>query len=165
MKIPRTGKPSPRPTLLTLGTAIVVCVLASCEGRTYNKWVEEARVTSPDDRFDAVITREESPGGAMGNLYWNVFIVPKGAAVPKDEKHTLFTADSLRGEKLVWTRKHLLDIHYDFAEIDGFRNNWGENEVKDRGWREGDYLVEVRLVPSSLDFSLLTPNGDIKPKE
>ena len=81
-----------------------------------------------------------------------------------DDKHSLFTADALRGENLVWTQKHLLDIRYDFAEIDEFRNNWGENEVQDRGWRKGDHVVELRHVPSS-DFSLLTPNGDIKPKE
>ena len=159
----RTGNLSPRPILITLCVAIILCFLTSCVGRT-NTWVEESRVTSPDDRFDAVITREASPGGVLGSLYWNIFIVPKGAPAPKNDKHTLFTADVLRGEKLVWTQKHLLDIHYDFAEIDEFRNNWGENEVQDRESRRGDYLVEVRLVPSA-DFSLLTPDGDIKPKE
>jgi hypothetical protein len=160
---PHTGNLSIRPIVMTSFVAIILYFLTSCAGRR-NTWVEEARVTSPDDRFDGVITREASPGGALGSLYWNVFIVPKGAAAPKNNKHTLFTADGLRGEKLVWTQKHLLDIHYDFAEIDEFRNNWGENEVQDRGWKKGDYLVEVRLVPSS-DFSLLTPDGDIKPKE
>ena len=159
-----TGRISFGTIARTLCTTATLCFLAACTGPSYNTWVEETRVTSPDGRFDAVITREASPGGVLGSLYWNVFIVPKGAAAPKDDKHTLFTADVLRGEKLVWTQKHLLDIHYDFAEIDEFRNNWGENEVHDRGWRKGDYLVEVRLMPSS-EFSLLTPDGDIKPKD
>ena len=159
-----TGRISFGTIVRTLGTTASFCLLAGCTRPNYNTWAEEIRVTSPDGRFDAVMTREASPAGVLGSLYWNVFIVPKSASAPKDEKHTLFTADVLRGEKLVWTQKHLLDIRYDFAEIDEFRNNWGENEVQDRGWRKGDYLVEVRLVPSS-DFSLLTPDGDIKPKD
>lgn len=165
MKIPRIGKLSPRPTVMTLGMAIVVGFLASCEGRTYNKWVEEARVTSPDGRFDAVVTRESTIGGALGSLYWNVFIVPKGDAAPKDDKHSVLTATVLSGEKLVWKQSHLLEVRYDIANIEEFRNLWGEDEVQDRGWRKGDYLAEVRLVPSSPDFSLLTPDGDFKPRE
>jgi hypothetical protein len=152
-------------TVITLCTIAMFSLLAACTGRSYKTWVEEARATSPDGRFDAVITREASPGGALGSLYWNVFIIPKGDAAPKEDKHSLFTATVMRGEKLVWKQNHLLEIHYDIAEIEEFRNFWGSNEVQDRGEREGDYLAELRLVPSSPDFSLLSPDGNIKPKD
>ena len=129
-----TGRISFGTIVRTLGTTATFCLLAGCTRPNYNTWVEEIRVTSPDGRFDAVMTREASPGGVLGSLYWNVFIVPKGASAPKDEKHTLFTADVLRGEKLVWTQKHLLDIRYDFAEIDGI----AEINVVDAG---GHYIT------------------------
>ena len=149
---------------MALCTIACLCTLTGCFGPNPSTWVETARVTSPDGRFDAVMT-VETVGNVLGGVYWNVFIGPKGAAAPKNDKHSLFNASVLRGEKLVWTKNHLLDIHYDIAEINEFRNEWGENEVQDRGWRKGDYLAEVRLVPSSPDFSLLTSDGDLKPKE
>jgi hypothetical protein len=165
MRRPRAGKVSPRTIAMILCTTIICCLLAACARPSQNDWIEEGRVTSPDGRFDAVVTREASPGGVLGGLYWNVFVVPKSDAAPKEDKHSLLTASVLRGEKLVWEQNHLLEVHYDIAEIEGFRNIWGSYEVQDRGWRKGDYLVEVRLMPSSPDFSLLTPDGDFKPKD
>ena len=109
---------------------------------------------------------EETVGPVLGgSVYWNVFIVPKGAAAPKDDKNSVFTASVLRGEKLVWKQNHLLEVHYDLAEIEEFQNVWGSYELQGRGWRPGDYLAEVRLAPSSPDFSFLTPDGDFKPKD
>lgn len=84
---------------------------------------------------------------------------------PKDDKKSLLYAAILRGEKLLWKQNHLLEVHYDLAHIEEFRNLWGSNEAEDRGWRTGDYLTEVRLVPSSPDFSFLTPDGGFKPSE
>jgi hypothetical protein len=99
-------------------------------------------------------------------VYWNVFIVPKGASAAKeDDRNTILNAAVLRGEKLVWKQGHLLEIHYDMAHIEQFRNLWGSNELEGRGPREGDYLVEARLVPSSSDFSFLTPDGGFKPRD
>jgi len=158
-------KLNPRTFAMTLCTTIVLCLLAACGRPTPSTWVEKARVTSPDGRFDAVMT-EETVGPVLGGgVYWNVFIVPKGDSAPKDDKNSLLNASVLRGEKLVWNQNHLLEVHYDIAEIEKFRNFWGSNEVQDRGWQKGDYLAEVRLVPSSPDFSLLSPNGDLKPKD
>jgi hypothetical protein len=151
-----------------LGVVFATFLLAACEGGNCSNTapgaqVEETRITSPDCRFDAVITRE-SIGGSLGGIYWSLFIIPKGAAVPKDEKKSLLYAAALRDEKLNWKQNHLLEVRYDIAHIEEFRNLWGSNEVEDRGWRTGDYLIEVRLVPSS-DFSFLTPDGGFRPRE
>jgi hypothetical protein len=108
----------------------------------------------------------ETVGGVLGGgVYWYVFIVPKGDAAPKGDKNSLLYASVLRGEKLVWKQNHLLEVHYDIAHIEEFQNLWGSYELQGRGWRTGDYLAEVRLVPSSPDFSLLTLDGDFKPRE
>ena len=102
----------------------------------------------------------ESYGGALGGFEWNVFIVPKGKKAPTDKRRAVFQAPILTAEKLVWNQAHLLEIHYDIAHIERFRNLWGLWEVRDVGSRgEHDYEVEIRLVPSSPDFSMLTPDG------
>jgi hypothetical protein len=167
MKISDARKIKSETIVMTFGVIFAFCLLAACNAGTHKTTgggdrVEEARVTSPDGRFDAVMTREPV-GGVLGGVYWNVFIVPKDAAAPKDDNDTIVDADVLRGEKLVWKQNHLLEIHYDIAHIERFRNLWGSNEVHGRGWRRGDYLAEVRLVPSSPDFSFVTPDGDFKP--
>ena len=125
---------------------------------------EEMRVTSPNGKLDAVMIRE-SYGGAAGGFEWYVFIVPKGESAPGDDSHALFQAGELSGERLVWSQPHLLEIHYDLAEIEQFRNLWGLYEVQDVG-RTGarDYDVEIRLAPSSPDFSLLTASGSFRQK-
>jgi hypothetical protein len=46
--------------------------------------------------------------------------------------------------------------------IHHFRNEWGLHEVEKVGSTgEGDYVVEIRLVPASAT-SLLTPTGDLR---
>jgi hypothetical protein len=63
---------------------------------------------------------------------------------------------------LVWKRDHLLEIHYDIADIHRFRNVWALYEIEYVGSSgERDYEVELRLVPAS-DFSALTSDGDFR---
>lgn len=155
--------------LIMLGTIFALSLLIACKEGTKKSTgdrdrIEEARITSPDGRFDAVMTRGPV-GGVLGGVYWNVFIVSKGAPAPKGDDGTILDADVFRGEKLVWKQNHLLEIHYDIGHIEQFRNLWGSNELEGRGWRKGDYLVEARLVPSSSDFSFITPDGQFKPRE
>ncbi len=169
MKILVARKIKSEAIVMALGALCALCFLSACKEGTPKTAeggdrVEEARVTSPDGRFDAVMTREPV-GGSLGGVYWNVFIVPKNAHTPKDDNNTILNAAVLRGESLDWKQNHLLEIHYDLAHIEQFRNLWGSNEVEGRGWRKGDFSAEVRLVPSSPDFSLLTPDGDFKPRE
>jgi hypothetical protein len=169
MKILSAAKIKSEPIVMAFGAIFALCLLAACKEGTHKTTggadrVEEARVTCPDGRFDAVMTREPI-GGVLGGVYWNVFIVPKDAPAPKDDNNAILHAAVLRGEKLIWKENHLLEIHYDIAHIEQFRNLWGSNEVQGHGWRKGDYLAEVRLVPSSPDFSFVTPDGDFKPTE
>jgi hypothetical protein len=126
---------------------------------------EEARVTSPNGQLDAVIIREDG-GGAAGGWEWYVYIVGKGSRVDEGKLHPVFNAGTLTGEKLVWHQDHLLEIYYDVADINQFRNLWGSYEIDGKGASEPrSYTkVEIRLVPSQPDFSLLGPYGEFRPK-
>jgi hypothetical protein len=154
---------------LTAVFAVIAIFLPSaCEDSPkdeFPKSLEETRVTSSNGLLDAVLIREGYGGGA-GGFEWSVYIVSHGKAVTKDYTHQIFQAATLTGEKLVWSQPHLLEIHYSIANIEQFRNLWDLSEVRNVGSQgEYDYLVEVRLVPSSPNFSLLTPDGGFKPKE
>jgi hypothetical protein len=122
---------------------------------TDGEFRETARVTSPDGKLDAVFM-EELWGGAVGGINWYVYVVPRGKAAPRDGKNPLFFADELTGEKIVWNKTYLVEIHYDKAEIMSFRNICTTYE-------NGIEYVELRLVPSSGDYSLLTPEGSFRP--
>jgi hypothetical protein len=102
-------------------------------------------------------------GEALGGFEWYAYIVPKGAAVDIHKSREIFHAGSLMGEQFVWNQPHLLEIRYDMANIEQFRNLWGLYEIQNVG-SEGqrDYLVEIRLAPSSPTFSLLMPDGGFK---
>jgi hypothetical protein len=127
---------------------------------------EQARVTSPNGQFDAVLVRDDG-GGAAGGWEWYVYIVPKGNEVDDGKAHAVFNAGTLTGGKLVWGQPHLLEIQYDIAEINQFTNIWGSSQAihSDSSSVQQEYLVEIRLSPSHPVFSLLTPDGQFRPKE
>jgi hypothetical protein len=149
--------------LLVLCAAIAISFPIGCGGNHH--FSEEARVTSPNGALDAVIIREDG-GDALSGFEWHAFIVAKGSAVDVHKSNEIFRASSLTDEKLVRSQPHLLEIHYDAASIEQFRNLWGLYEIQSVGSQgERDYLVEIRLAPASLPFSLLTPDGGFKSKE
>jgi hypothetical protein len=157
-------------TLVAFCAGIAICFLAGCgeSGQSPKTRIflgsEVARVTSPNGQLDAVMIRDDG-GGAAGGWEWYVYIVAKASGVDQGKSHAIFHAGTLTGERLKWSQAHLLEIHYDIADIEEFRNLWGLDEIQTVGSAgEHDYLVEIRLVPSSLDFSLLTPDGRFRPK-
>jgi len=108
----------------------------------------------------------EGGAGALGGFEWYAYIVSKGNAVDARKSHEIFHAGALTGEKLVWSQPHLLEIHYELANIEQFRNLWGLHEIQKVGSQgERDSFVEIRLMPSVDGFSLLTPNGSFKSQE
>jgi len=146
--------------LLIFCTVIAISFPLGCGGNP--GFSEEARVTSPNGVLDAVMILENG-SGALGGLAWHAFIVAKGSAVDVQKPHEIFRASTLTGEKLTWSQPHLLEIHYDTANIERFRNLWGLYEIRDVGSAgERAYLVEIRLAPSSQGFSLLKPDGGFR---
>jgi hypothetical protein len=129
------------------------------------KGPEEARVTSPNGEFDAVLIRDDG-GGAAGGWEWYVYIVAKGEGVDESKDDAVLNAGTFKGEQLVWDQEHLLEVRYDIAYISQFRNIWGSYEIHDaKGTSGSRYLVEIRLAPAHPDFSLLTPDGQFHPRQ
>lgn len=155
--------------LVSIGICFaIVALTVACNKKSaptaISKDSEELRVTSPNGQFDAVLVRLDA-GGAAGGWDYYVYIVAKGKAVFTSE-HSILYAGTLRGEKLAWAQAHLLNIQYDVADIHEFRNLWGLSEIQNLGSTgEGDYLVEIRLAPTSQDFSLLNATGEFKRKD
>src|SRR4029077_534821 len=149
-----------RSAVLAFCAAVAASFPLGCGGNP--RFSEETRVTSPNGVLDAVMILENG-SGPLGGLAWHAYIVAKGSAVDVHKSHEIFRASTLSGEKLLWSQPHLLEIHYDMANIEEFRNLWGLYEIRDVGSAgERDYLVEIRLVPSSQGFSLLTPDGGFR---
>lgn len=103
-------------------------------------------------------------GGAVGGgVESDLYIVRSGDPVRMGTARKILQADPFTGEKLVWKQDHLLQIYYDVAHIEQFRNLWGLWEVENVGSAgERDYEVEIRLEPLSGDFSILTPDGSFR---
>jgi hypothetical protein len=118
------------------------------------------RVTSRDGQFDAIIVSDYW-GGALGGIEWYVYIVRKGQSASANPDKSVFWGEGMRGEKVIWEQAHLLKIQYDRAEIEKFRNLWGLYEIENVGaYGQRNYDIEIRLAPTSQDFSLLQPNGE-----
>ena len=156
----------------TYSIAIAICatlIICSSQGcgvsptYTVPKADEETRLTPPNGEVDAALTREDG-GGAAGGWEWYVYIVTKGNPVVRPRCHSLFNAGTLTNEKITWTQEHLLEIHYDIAEINQFTNIWGSSEIQNGVDIHNEYFVEIRLAPAPRDFSLLTPNGKFRQK-
>ena len=145
------------------GVALVCCLLLTSCGfdPDSDKVSELVRVTSPNGRLDAVLIMDIYGPAAGGGVNSNVYIVPKGAQVHIKSARAVFSADPMNHGKLVWTRDHLLEIHYDVAYIHEFRNTWDLSEVEAVDRQARYYEVELRLVPES-DTSALKPDGTFR---
>jgi len=109
---------------------------------------EAMRVTDPTGRFDAVVVTE-GYGGAAGSIDWYIYIVLKDKPVPSDGLLPVFEANTQTGGEPVWKGPHVLEIHYEFAYIQGFRNMWWSHEVENVGpLGERDWDVQIHLSPS-----------------
>jgi hypothetical protein len=116
------------------GVAIAFSVILSilffsgCKDRpvpnedAFSKSSELMRVASPNGELDAVLVTYIYGPAAGGGVDSNVYIVPKGAPVHVKDGHEVFSADPMTAGQLVWKREHLLEIHYDIADIHRFRN-------------------------------------------
>ncbi len=123
---------------------------------------EHSRVTSPDGKLDAVLVVDAYGPAAGGGVDSMVYIVARGAQVPTARAHMIFRADPMTRGTLVWKDAHLLEIHYDVADIYEFHNLWALDEIENVGEEgERDAYVEIRLAPSS-DRSVLNPDGSFR---
>jgi hypothetical protein len=147
---------------------IISVIFSACRhgsapsGRTFAKLSEQQRITSPNGRFDAVLVTDAYGPAAGGGVDSDVYIVEKGSPIRARPGSEIFSADPMTGAQLVWKRDHLLEIHYDIANIHRFRNVWGLYEIENVGSTgERDFEIEIQLMPVS-DSSALTLDGSFR---
>ena len=142
------------PNPLNRHFAIVVAIGLLCSACSRSVFVwrydEVSRVTSPDHQAEATILTGD--GGATTATTTFVVIGTPGQQIDTNnfqETDAVFRADHLKGLRVYWKQPHLLLIQYDEARISGFNNLWDV-----LGDRQESYAVEIRLAPTSSDFSV-----------
>jgi hypothetical protein len=131
---------------------ICLCNLTGCSGSLAGDWVykETQRVNSPDGQVEAVII--EGDAGATTSKETMIVIVASGGKIDTKkltQSDTVFRASHLKNFKVDWKQAKLLEVQYDEARIDQFRNLWEISEGRDIS-----YPVEIRLAPTSPTFSV-----------
>jgi hypothetical protein len=107
------------------------------------------RITSPDGALDALLICE-GYGGAVGGVYWFVYVVPKGEAAPSGPDKALFEALDFEGEKLAWKDSHVLELQYYRLGKTPVRKTWTVNQVESVGpVGEHERSIDDREAPSS----------------
>ena len=105
------------------------------------------RVPTPDGQTDAVVVVTQA-GLFKSHTWYEVYIVKHGASF--SPATPVFSAIEMEHPALVWAGSRLLEVHYDRARIEAFRNSC---RLPD------DSPVEIRLAPLSLGFSFLNESG------
>ena len=126
---------------------------------------EQCRISDPTGRFGCAGTvRNIWAGRRWRESNWYVCIVGKGQPA-LSAKEAVMMSTSTRNETVVWREPHLLEIQLrSHAEILDFANLWSSTNVLDTKWfsTKEPYWVEIRLVPSSATFSIMTPDGSFQ---
>ncbi len=112
---------------------------------------EVRRVVSPDKRLDALSVTTRS-GILTPRLWYEVYIVEHGA--PFAHAVPVFSALKIENAELAWAEPRLLKISYARARIEHFTSYRKLSP-------HGNELVEIRLAPSSAEFSFLNSSGAI----
>jgi hypothetical protein len=139
-------------TIALLSILACICCLAGCGKSIAGDWVfhEIKRVQSSDGQFDAVILTGDA--GATTRATTVVRVVKAGVKIGGEkpaEYEIVFWATDVKNLVVVWKQPKLVDICFDEASIDLFKNH---NEIQ-RSPNIWD-VIEVRLRPASPDFSL-----------
>ena len=105
------------------------------------------RVTTPDGQTDAVAVVAQI-GLLKSHTRYEVYVVKHGASFSRVTP--VFAGIEMEHPALVWAGSHLLEVHYDRARIEAFRNS---------SRLPNESPVEIRLAPMSLGFSSLNESG------
>ena len=113
---------------------------------------EVGRAVSPDGVVEAVLV--ETDCGVPCSVGCAVRIVPKGMKASTGLPEPVFLAQYIVNPRIRWLEPHLLEVAFDKALINSFRNI--EYPLAHSGEKGSfRYMVEIRLAPSSPRFSYL----------
>ncbi len=113
-------------------------------------YTEVKRIKSPDPAVEAVLMTGDA--GATTRTEYYLYLVPAGQRInpqKEGENRACFAAHDVKDLNLIWKNSKLLEIQYAEAVIDQFHNLWQHREVQ-----HFRYVVELRLAPTSAEFSI-----------
>lgn len=123
---------------------LATCLSAGCNRRNGEMIYEEVmRVKSPDEKVEAVLV--STVGHVIGNNSHLLYIVPAGRKYDRSDAafgRSYLSARCFENLKLVWREAQTLEVQYQEALIDEFRNcaNLTDNP-------EQPHVIELRLAP------------------
>jgi hypothetical protein len=115
----------------------ILFLLIGCSKISPCEQSELLRVTSPDNRVDAVLLRINC--GATTDYSYKIYIVPKASSTKKT--NPIFVADKLDGELVKWSSTKNLLINYRQARIFNFTNFWHVRDLDNF-----NYIVSIREI-------------------
>jgi hypothetical protein len=123
---------------------LAACLLAGCNrGYGETTYEEVMRVKSQDGKFDAVLISAWTD--VIGNNSHLLYIVPAGSKFNKNDAafgRSYLSVRCFEGLKLVWRESKMLEVQYQEALIDEFRNCANVTENPD-----SPHVLELRLSP------------------
>jgi hypothetical protein len=139
-------------TVAFLSVLACICCLAGCGKSIVGDWVfhEVKRVRSSDGQFDAVILTGDA--GATTRTATVVRVIKAGVKIGSEKPpdyEVVFWAADVKNLVVLWKQPKLVDICFDEASIDQFKNHMEIQRSQDT-WD----VIELRLRPTSPDFSL-----------
>jgi|SRR3989304_5930420 len=121
---------------------LMIPIIHSYSVANYFEQKEILRISSPDNKVDAVVI--EVDGGATNPLIQAVFVVKKGESIfwKIDYSYKLvFQGSSLGNLEIKWVENQFLEIHHSSGHVDYFKDNI--DFLMDKDTRV--YKVDIRL--------------------
>lgn len=116
---------------------LVFLFLSGCGKNDLCVGDEVSRVSSPDNRVDAVLTRGNC--GATTSYSYRVYLVNVGKT--PNENDMVFLSDNAESISVTWQTSKKLLIYYGEARIFKFRNFWSSTEIEN-----SKYVVSIDLM-------------------
>jgi hypothetical protein len=112
--------------LKNIAIMFFIFLLSGCSAFSLCEDKELLRITSPNNKIDAVMIRRNC--GATTAYSYRIYLVYRGERVPKgwinEKSGLIFVADHVEGESIQWIESNLLEIKYKRARIFEFKNFW-----------------------------------------
>jgi hypothetical protein len=145
--------------LISLAIPILVIITLMClrESTIFGlilpsmEYKEDMRLTSPDEKVDAVLIQGNA--GATESFYYYLYVVPRGSKISEKDIHKsrykeVFVATKMESQTVAWLKNKTIEIKYNKARIAFFCNHIAPLPEDTR------YEVEIRETPPTEPPSL-----------
>lgn len=120
-------------------TLCLMAVLFCIVGCGQTPPTEVYRLTSPDNKVDAIVAKKETD--ATAGLPFFLYIVPKGGHITESEP--ILIADSMDNAQVKWRASKKLVVSFSSGRIFSFSNFWQSSEIDNFQYSVNVYLDDA----------------------